>query len=152
VANSITGAAFPCRRPHEPRLQLLLDRTFTQREHALMLENGIQRASFAIPPTAARSMPILVSAILDGEDNMVISNADYDFVDIYKPDRMQAYAILAGANTFYWMRLIQQGEEGWRKRQDRAYFGWTTARRLNNNGNEAALWPKLFDWGMNSAR
>lgn len=154
VANSITGAAFllPDGRTN-PGYNLLLDRTFTQREHALMLENGIQPRIFCHTTNGGEIYAYpWVSAILDGEDNMVISNADYDFVDIYKPDRMQAYGNpWPWGNTFYWMRLIQQGEEGWRKRQDRAYFGWTYLHDVfNNNGNEAALWPKLFDWGMNS--
>lgn len=156
MANSIAGAAFvlPDGRTNLG-YNLLLDRQFTMREHALMLENGINPRIFCHTTNGGEIYAYpWVTAILDGEDNMVIANADYDFMDLYSPARMQAYGNpWPWGNTFYWMRLIQQGEEAWRKRQDRTYFGWTYLHDVfNNNGNEAELWPKLFDWGMNDGQ
>lgn len=153
MTNSITGAAWilPDGRTN-PGYNLRLDRELVQREYALFLENGIQPRIFCHTTNGGEVYAYpWVSAILDGEDNMVIANADYDFVDLYPPERMQAYGNpWPWGNTFYWMRLIQPGEEQWQRRQDRAYFGWTYLHDVfNNNGGEAALWPKLFEWGMN---
>ncbi|MCX7935757.1 MAG: hypothetical protein N3A66_10930, partial [Planctomycetota bacterium] len=153
ITNSIAGAAYVLADGRtNPGYNIRLDREFVMREHALMLENGIQPRIFCHTTNSGELYAYAwVTAILDGEDNMVIANADYDFVDLYPPGRMQAYGNpWPWGNTFYWMRLIQQGEEKWRKKQDRAYFGWTYLHDVfNNNGGEAALWPKLFDWGMN---
>lgn len=156
VPNTISGAAWmlPDGRTN-PGYNLRLDRTYNQREHALFQENGIRPRIFCHCTNGGQvvSFP-WVTAILDGEDNMVIANADYDFVDIYPPARMQAFGNpWPWGNTFYWMRLIQQGEEQWRARQDRAYVGWTYLHDAFNNNSGAhhkKLWPRLFEWGMNS--
>jgi hypothetical protein len=154
MPNTISGAAWglPDGRTN-PGYNMLLDRTYNQREHALFQENGIAPRIFCHTTNGGQviSFP-WVTSILDGEDNMVIANADYDFVDLYSPARMQAFGNpWPWGNTFMWMRLIQQGEDDWRKRQDRAYTGWTFLHDVfNNNGPfHAELWPKLFDWGMN---
>ncbi len=152
--NSIAGAAYvlPDGRTN-PGYNLLLDREFTMREHALMLENGIQPRIFCHTTNGGELYAYAwTSAILDGEDNMIIANADYDFVDIHTPARMQAYGNpWPWGNTFYWMRLIQEGDKEWRKRQDRAFFGWIYLHDVFNSGNgvDQSLLPKLLDWGMN---
>ncbi len=54
-----------------------------------MLENGIQPRIFCHTTNGGQliSYP-WVTALLDGEDNMVVANADYDFCDIYPPALM----------------------------------------------------------------
>jgi hypothetical protein len=153
VANTTSGTAWilPDGRTN-PGYNLLLDRRFTAREYALMLENGIQPRIFCHTTNGGELYAYpWVTAILDGEDNMVIANADYDFADIYPPARMQAYGNpWPWGNTFYWMRLIQPGEEAWRKRQDRTYLGWTYLHDVfNNNAGEQQFWQRFLDWGMN---
>jgi hypothetical protein len=155
MPNTISGAAWvlPDGRTN-PGYNLLLDRTYNQREHALFLENGIRPRIFCHTTNGGQLIGYpWVTSILDGEDNMVIANADYDFVDLYSPARMQAFGNpWPWGNTFMWMRLIQQGEEKWRERQDRAYIGWTWLHDVFNNNSGTHLtetWPKLFEWGMN---
>ena len=88
---------------------MLLDRAFNMRESALFQENGIQPHLFCHVTNGGQMISFpWVSAVLDGEDNMVVANADYDFADIYPPERMQAFGNSWNwGNTFYWMRLIQ---------------------------------------------
>jgi len=155
VTNSIRGAAWllPDGRTN-PGYNMLLDRKYNQREYALFLENGITPRIFCHNTNSGQVIGYpWVTSILDGEDNMVIADADYDFVDLYSPGRMQAFGNpWPWGNTFMWMRLIQQGKKDWRQRQDRAYIGWTYLHDVfNNNAGVFArtMWPKLFDWGLN---
>jgi hypothetical protein len=155
VTNTIAGAAYVLPDGRTNRgYNMRLDRLYNTREHALFLENGIQPRIFCHTTNGGQliSYP-WVTAALDGEANMVIANADYDFVDIYPPERMQAYGNPWNwGNTFYWMRLIQKGDDKWQARQDRAYQGWTILHDvMYANGAEGHRQP-FFDWGMNDRR
>ena len=155
VTNAITGAAWllPDGRVNRG-YNLRLDRTYSMREHTLFLENGIPPRIFCHTTNGG---PLIcypwVTAVLDGEANMVIANASYDFPDIYPPERMQAYGNPWNwGDTFFWMRLIQEGDAKWRKAQDRAYQGWTVLHDvMYANGAESHRAP-FFDWGMNDGR
>jgi hypothetical protein len=155
VTNAISGAAWTLPDGRVNRgYNMRLDRAYSMREYALFAENGIEPRIFCHTTNGG---PLIcypwVTAVLDGEANMVIANADYDFVDIYPPERMQAYGgPWNWGNTFYWMRLIQEGEAKWRKAQDRAYQGWTILHDvMYANGAESHRAP-FFDWGMNDRR
>ncbi len=159
TTNTITGAAYLLADGRtNPGYNLLRDRAFNIREYALLLENGLTPRIFCHTTNSGQliSYP-WVTAILDGEDNVIVANADYDFADIYSPERMQAYGTpwTLGA-TFYWMRLIQPGEPEWERRQARAYQGWTILHDVmyNNENVNFTSGPidhrtALFEWGMN---
>ncbi len=155
VTNCIGGAAWklPDGRTNQG-YNLRLDRQYDMRMSALMLENGIQPRIFCHTTNGGQliSFP-WVTAILDGEDNMIVSNADYDFCDIYPPARMQAFGNpWPWGNTFYWMRLIQDGDANWRKAQDRAYQGWTIVHDVMFGHDQLSHRPAMFEWGMNDGR
>lgn len=157
VTNSITGAAYKLPDGRTNRgYNMRLDRIYNMREHALFLENGIKPRIFCHTTNGGQMISYpWVTAVLDGEANMVIANADYDFVDIYPPERMQAYGNPWNwGNTFYWMRLIQPGKKDWQARQDRAYVGWTYLHDVfsNNTGQTRGQRAAFFDWGMNDNR
>ena len=152
VTNSITGAAYrlPDGRTNSG-YNLRADRLFNMREYALFLENGITPRIFCHTTNGGTliSYP-WVTAILDGEDNLITANADYDFADIYSADRMQAYDTPWNwGNTFYWMILIQQGTPEWQQQQIRAYTGWTMIHDVMSANISLIPRPALFDWGMN---
>jgi len=156
VTNRITGAAWALPDGRTNRgYNMLLDRAYNVREHALFLEDNITPRVFCHTTNGGQVIAYpWVSAILDGEDNNIIANADYDFADIYSPARMQAYGNpWPWGNTFFWMRLIAKGNDDWQNKQDNAYLGWTVLHDvMYANGVEQALRPTLFEWGMNDRR
>jgi hypothetical protein len=155
--NSITGAAWvlPNGRTNLG-YNLRKDRKLQQREHALFLQNGIQPRIFCHTTNGGQFAAYpWVSAVLDGEDNMIIANADYDWVDLYPPERMQAYGNpWPWGNTFYWMRLIQRGDEKWQARQDRAFAGWNILHDCHSSNAKMATAHRraAMDWGLNDRR
>ncbi len=152
MSNSVAGAAY---RLPDGRTNIgynmLLDRTYAMREYALFLENGITPRIFCHTTHGGQQIAFpWVTAILDGEDHRIVADADYDFMDVFPAERIRAYGTPWNwGNTFFWMFLLDKGEEKWTARQTRTFTGWHT---LHDSVHQyPANLEAFFDWGMNDS-
>lgn len=153
MTNTITGAAWTLEDGRVNRgYNMLKDRRFTMREYALFMENNIKPRIFVHATNTGQMIGYpWVTAVLDGEDKPVKSNADYDTIDMYSPERMQAHGNpWPWGTTFYWMDMIRSGDEEWEEKQERTLLGWRAVHDVMDPvGKFREFRQKVAEWGMN---
>jgi len=158
VQNTITGAAWELPDGRINRgYNMLKDRQFLMREHALFDENNIRPRIFLHATNSGQMIGYpWGTAVLDGEDKRIPPGAEYDWIDLHPADRLQAHGNpWPFGNTFYWMRLIDGSEPAWRERQDRAFIGWQLAHDVIDAAEgfgPEKIRRAMFEWGMNDDR